>query len=171
MEARPDLTWRDIQYLCVETAQLIEDENYWDTLASGRNYSTYLGFGVLDAYKFVKAAETWPLVAPQVWIALPYVQFEDGTLDVDRNFSGGKPLSRTGVTHSIEITAEMARKHNFDKIEHIQVRVWIQHERRGVVQVTLHSPNKVVSDLGMSRMRDKSRSGLQGWAFSSLKHW
>ena len=172
LEARPELTWRDMQYLCVETGRPFKrDGVYWHKLASGREYSDQLGYGALDAYAFVTKAKEWKLVTPQVWITPPYVQFQNGTMEAGRFFNGGERLSKKGVFHAVEITEAMAQEHNFGAIEHVQIKVWVQHERRGDIEVTIQSPKKVVSKVGKTRMYDESPEGLPGWTFTSLRHW
>ncbi|EEB95885.1 hypothetical protein MPER_05077, partial [Moniliophthora perniciosa FA553] len=40
LQARPDLTWRDVQHLCVQTARMINpDDPDWEPTAEGRLYS------------------------------------------------------------------------------------------------------------------------------------
>ena len=44
---RPDLTWRDIQHLCIETTRMINpNDPDWERTASGRLYSYEYGYGV-----------------------------------------------------------------------------------------------------------------------------
>ena len=46
LSARPELTWRDLQYLMVESAIPVrEDDNSWQKLPSGRKFSHDWGFG------------------------------------------------------------------------------------------------------------------------------
>ena len=47
LEANPNLTWRDIEYLVVETSKFIGND--W-TAVAGRKYNEKLGFGVLDIW-------------------------------------------------------------------------------------------------------------------------
>lgn len=181
LEARPDLTWRDMQHLCVNTARVVHEGADWERMESGRRYSYKYGFGALDAYEFVKAAKTWELVKPQTWIKTKPVQLRQGllpgmgkgTMDATGAFSGGKPLSGTAFSESVKVTKEMVDAADFDVIEHVQVKVWIQHSRRGDIEVEIESPGskKVVSLLGMKRPNDKADTGLRGWTFTSLKHW
>lgn len=159
-----------MQYLIVKTARRVDGHDGWDT-SSKHQYSEELGFGVLDAYAFVKAAKTWPLVKPQVWMSFPPVAFEGGAMTRNGEFTGGKPLSKSGVSHTIEVTQKMVNDDDFDTIEHVQVRVWVQHKRRGDIQVTLTGPGGIVSRMGKSRPLDSDPTGLQGWTFSSVKHW
>ncbi|KAG6814587.1 hypothetical protein H0H92_000116 [Tricholoma furcatifolium] len=172
LEARPELTWRDIQYLCVETARLINpDDPDWERTASGRSYSYKYGFGVLDAGRYVEAALTWPLVKPQAWFETPAVQLEGGTMDEDENYVGGQFIWEGGVTSTITITQEMLEEYNFESLEHINVKVWIDHKTRGDVEVRLTSPNGIESVLATKRAGDRANTGYPGWKFMTVKHW
>ena len=172
LEARPELTWRDMQYLCVTTARVPKEATVeWDTLASGRKYSYELGFGALDAYEFVKAAKTWALVPPQTWIHTPLVQYEEGALSAKGVFTGGTALTKEYATRKFEITQKMVDDADFDVIEHVQVRICVKHDKRGDIEVVLGSPKTIMSEIGVRRLRDNSKLGLRGWTFSTLKHW
>ncbi|KAG6805091.1 hypothetical protein H0H93_005637, partial [Arthromyces matolae] len=119
----PELSWRDIQHLCVENARMINpDDPDWETTASGRPFSYKYGFGVLDAAKYVTAAQKWELVKPQAWFETPAVQLEGGTMDADENFSGGQFIGKGGITSTIAITQEMLEANNFETLEHINIK-------------------------------------------------
>lgn len=133
-------------------------------------HSNEVGFGILDAEALVKAAIGWKPVNQQVWMKPHYTQFEGGRY-ANGQFGGGTKLSKQGVSRTVKITEDMVKAHNFDKIEHVQVKVWIQHSRRGDVEVSLASPNKKVSQLGKMRKEDSASTGFHGWTFMSLKHW
>jgi len=63
---RPDLTWRDLQHLCVQTAQIVDDTDAdWVEVANGHKFNHKYGYGKLDAYKLVKAAKTFEKVKLQ----------------------------------------------------------------------------------------------------------
>jgi len=177
MEVRPDLTWRDIQHLCVETARMINlDDPDWEITAAGRSYSYKYGFGALDAGLFVPAAKEWSLVKPQAWIETPTIQIDNGTMSEDYEYSGGRFISQDegdnkGVMSVMTITPEMLQENNFEALEHINVKVWISHARRGDVEVVLVSPNGVRSVLASQRNVDKDPNGFPGWTFMSVKHW
>ncbi|PPQ71410.1 hypothetical protein CVT24_012228 [Panaeolus cyanescens] len=172
LEARPDLTWRDVQYLCVETAEMINpDDPDWDTTATGRKYSYKYGFGVLNAYKYVKAAQTWKLVKPQAWLETQTVQLSNGTFGPNKKFYGGEPIPADGIESKITITKEMLEENNFEALEHINIKVWINHTTRGDVEVEVVSPKGIKSMLGGARPADRDGSGYPGWIFMSVKHW
>ncbi|KAJ2923464.1 hypothetical protein H1R20_g13638, partial [Candolleomyces eurysporus] len=172
LQARPDLTWRDVQHLCVQTARQInpEDED-WEKTAVGRYYSYKYGFGVLDAEKYVKAAQTWELVKPQAWFDTPTVRLENGTMDSNGTFAGGTFIAPGGINSTITVTKEMLAERNFETLEHINVKVWINHTRRGDVEVKVTSPNNITSVLASRRQADGATTGFPGWIFMSVKHW
>lgn len=86
-------------------------------------------------------------------------------------YSGGQFIVPGGVTNSMAITSQMLQDNNFEKLEHINVKVWISHSRRGDVEVEVVSPNGIKSVLGGKRSQDKATSGYPGWTFMSVKHW
>ncbi|KXN86921.1 Kexin [Leucoagaricus sp. SymC.cos] len=172
LQARPDLSWRDVQHLCVETARVVNpDDLDWEKTAAGRMYSYKYGYGALDAYAFVKAAQTWSLVKPQTWLSTETIQVNDGKMDSAGNFTGGQWIGAEGVTSKMTITQQMLAGNNFEKLEHINVKVWIRHTRRGDVEVELVSPHGVKSVLASKRQFDADSTGFPGWTFMSVKHW
>ena len=169
---RPDLTWRDFQHLSVRTAEVINhDDPDWDTTAAGRLFSYKYGYGRLNGYEFVTAAQQWQLVKPQAWVELPAVQVGNGSSTLDGEMSGGVPIVSGGVTSTIAMAQEDLELNNFEALEHITVRVWITHDRRGDVEVEVISPNGIKSILAARRREDANRDGYPAWRFMSVKHW
>ncbi|CAG2225229.1 PCSK1 [Mytilus edulis] len=74
LEARPDLSWRDVQHLIVCTANtdlkgtLVE----WERNGAGFLTHPRLGFGLIDAYNMVSLAEQWMLVPKQLSCSQTY---------------------------------------------------------------------------------------------------
>ena len=168
----PDLTWRDIQYLCIETARVINPEDPdWEKIHSGRLYSYKYGFGAIDAYAYVTAAKAWRLVKPQAWFETDTIQLANGTMDKDNLMNGGEKIVPDGIRSTMSITRDMLEKHNLEILEHIYVKVWISHTRRGDVEVEIVSPRGIKSILGGMRVLDGSDNGYRGWTFMSVKHW
>jgi kexin len=165
------LTWRDIQHLCVNAAVQVNPEDPdWETTAVGRPFSYKYGYGKLDAYRYVTMARTWNLVKPQTWFSIPTIEFADATM-VDGQMMGGERIVPGGIKSSTIITKEMLTENNFDILEHITVKVWITHTRRGDVEVELISPTGVKSVLASRRKGDDHDTGFVGWTFMTLKHW
>ena len=86
-------------------------------------------------------------------------------------FQAGILIPENGIESSYEITQDMLDDLNFEKLEHVTVRVWIDHQRRGDVEVDLTSPAGINSVLARQRRFDEDQNGLQGWKFMSMKHW
>ncbi|KAA1469423.1 hypothetical protein DENSPDRAFT_772842 [Dentipellis sp. KUC8613] len=172
LSVRPDLSWRDIQHLSVRNARMINpDDPDWEDTAAGRRFSYKYGYGALDGYDFVTAAQKWELVKPQSWIEFPAIQVNNGTCDVSGVMSGGEPIVQGGVSSTMTVTQEDLQAHNLESLEHITVRVWIEHTKRGDVEVEIVSPNGVKSVLAGARSLDTADSGYPGWRFMSVKHW
>lgn len=168
----PDLTWRDLQHLTVRTAEVINtDDPDWDKTASGRLFSYKYGYGRLNGLALVTAAQNWEPVKPQAWVELPAVQVGDGTSNLTGEMSGGLPIVSGGVTSTVTVTQDDLERNNLEGLEHITVRVWITHDRRGDVEVEIISPNGIKSILAARRNIDSSNEGYPGWRFMSVKHW
>jgi kexin len=173
---RPELTWRDIQHLCVETARVVDPEDHdWERTAAGRLYNNKFGYGALDAYAYVKAAQIWKLVKPQAWLHSDTIQINGGrTHDYGHGnytYEGGEKIRSHGFESALSITKKMLLDNNLELLEHIDVRVWISHSRRGDVEVELISPNGIKSILAKKRPFDDATTGYPGWRFMTVKHW
>ncbi|KAH9843157.1 peptidase S8/S53 domain-containing protein [Rhodofomes roseus] len=172
LQVRPDLTWRDVQHLCVKSALKINpDDPDWEKTASGNSFSYKYGYGVVDAYKLVEVARDWQLVKPQAFVEMPAIQVNNGSMDVFQKAEGGISIAPGGVTSAMAVSQAQLDSDNLGKLEHITVKVWITHSRRGDVEVELISPNGVRSILAARRYGDSATTGYPGWTFMTVKHW
>lgn len=195
LQVRPDLTWRDVQHLMVRTAVHFNPEDPdWEMTAVKRPFSYKYGYGRVDAGAFVVAARDWDLVKPQAWFDSPAIYLSNESTkrqEIDLGDSppdetvtepadvivpaptppSGALITEQGITSSYTVTQDMLDGLNFERLEHVTVRVWIEHERRGDVEIELRSPNGIVSVLARQRRFDLSTDGFDGWKFMSMKHW
>ncbi|KAK2747321.1 pheromone processing endoprotease [Myotisia sp. PD_48] len=161
LSIRPELTWRDLQYLFVETSIPVqEDDGSWQTTSNGKKFSHDFGFGKVDAYSVVQLAKEWKLVKPQAWLHSPWMKVHH---DI--------PQGHKGLTSAFVVTEEMMKKNNFQRIEHVTVTMNVEHTRRGDLSVELRSPSGVVSHLSTTRTNDVERAGYVDWTFMSVAHW
>ncbi|GAA6025721.1 hypothetical protein JCM11491_001556 [Sporobolomyces phaffii] len=168
LEARPDLSWRDLQHLCVRTAvQVNPSDPDWQLTASGRWYNHKYGFGKLDAWAIVDAARTWQLVKPQAWWNSPLARAPT----MRGLTTGGSPISSGGVAASLAVSRRDLDRANLERLEHVTVVVFIEHERRGNIEVELMSPRGMKSILARPRRFDEATTGMLGWKFMTVKHW
>ncbi|KAF4973111.1 hypothetical protein FZEAL_9420 [Fusarium zealandicum] len=161
LQVRPDLSWRDLQYLVMDTALPIEgDEDNQQETAIGKKFSHTFGYGKIDSWALVEKAKDWELVKPQTWLFSPWIH-------VKKNI----PEGRDGLTVTYEVTKEMLKHANVARLEHVTVTMNVDHNRRGDLSVDLISPENVVSHLAVSRKSDAKEAGYTDWTFMSVVHW
>lgn len=161
LSIRPELTWRDLQYLTIDTAVPVnENEDGWDTTSIGKKYSHTYGYGKLDAWALVQAAKEFKSVKPQVWFKAPVVHVNHGI-----------PEGPTGLVSTFDVTKDQLKDANLERLEHVTVKMNAKHGRRGDMSVDLISPKGLVSHISTARNRDESTEGYDDWTFMSVKHW
>ncbi len=159
--ARPELTWRDLQNVVVETAvQINEEDDDWDKTYSGKMFSHTFGYGKLDAYAFVEKAKSIDLLKPQAWFKSPWMHVKH---DI--------PQGVEGLISSFEVTEAHLKDANLERLEHVTVTMNVPHSRRGDLSVELRSPTQMVSHLSVMRRLDDAASGYVDWTFMSVAHW
>ncbi|KIJ27821.1 hypothetical protein M422DRAFT_270921 [Sphaerobolus stellatus SS14] len=102
---------------------------------------------------------------------MPIVELGGGKVDMGGNMLGGEPITVDGINSTITVTHDMLLENNFERLEHLTVKIWVNYTRRGDVQVDITSPNGIRSVLAGPRPHDMSDRGFPGWTFSSIKHW
>ncbi|KAK9248622.1 peptidase S8/S53 domain-containing protein [Lipomyces tetrasporus] len=161
LSIRPDLSWRDMQYLALQSAVKVDNPDaVWQKTANGRDYSHRYGYGKLDTYAIVEAAKTFQKVKPQAW-------FDTHVAQVHTDI----PYGKNGVSSEITIDQNDLVNANLESLEHVQVTVNIRHQRRGDLSVWLTSPFGTVSILATTRVNDNSNEGIVDWTFMSVAHW
>ncbi|KAF2831284.1 hypothetical protein CC86DRAFT_137295 [Ophiobolus disseminans] len=160
LEARPDLTWRDVQWLTVLTAVQFDQPSDWAKTSLDRMYSHQFGYGKLDAWAIVEKAKDWKLVKPQAWFWSPWLHVKKEIPETDH-----------GLASVFEVTADMLKEANFERVEHITLTMNVEHNRRGDLMVQLISPTGMVSHLSTARRDDEAPYGYIDWTFMSVAHW
>jgi kexin len=161
LSVRPDLTWRDAQYLLVEAATPFNlNHDSWTVNAVGRLYSHTFGYGKIDAYRIVEHAKTFKVVGPALQLEQPVTRV-----------NALIPQDYHGINSTVAITQDYVQQQGFHRLEHITVKINILHERRGDVQVRLISPRGIVSVLSPGRRKDDSDKGFTNWEFMTVAHW
>lgn len=161
LSVRPDLGWRDMQYLALESALPFQlDDHDWQNTTIGKHFSHKFGYGKVDAYTLVHLAKNWKSVKPQAWYYSPW-------LSVRRRI----PEGNKGITSTFEVKEDMMKGANIERLEHVQVTMNVNHTRRGDLSVELWSPAGVVSHLSVDRPNDDAATGYVDWTFMSVAHW
>ncbi|KAJ2972616.1 hypothetical protein NUW58_g9150 [Xylaria curta] len=161
LEVRPDLSWRDMQYITLASAVPVdlEDGEYQPT-TMGKQYSHTFGYGKVDAYALVETAKTWKNVKPQAWFFSPW-------LHVKKEI----PQGDQGLSVNFKVTKKMLEEANLERLEHVTVTMNVEHTQRGDLSVDLISPDNVISHISAVRKLDKSDQGYNDWTFMSVAHW
>ncbi|KAK6093622.1 pheromone processing endoprotease [Batrachochytrium dendrobatidis] len=162
LSIRPDLTWRDVQRLTLETAIPVNlQDSDWLNTAAGRLYNHKYGYGTIDAYTIVEAAKHFVNLNPQVNLSTPYQQVNMVI----------PPYNPMGARNTINITALMVQEARLLRLEHITVTVDIKHSRRGDITIHLESPMNIRSRLIEGRAFDDNADGFKNWTMMTVMHW
>ena len=161
LEIRPDLTWRDFQYISMDTAGKVEDPQAgWVETAAGRHFSHTYGYGKIDGYSAVQMAKEFKSLKPQAWFFSPWLHVKKAI-----------PEGKDGLVSSFTVTKDMLSEANLDHVEHVTVTMNIDHTRRGDLSVDLISPEGFVSHISTARKNDAFAGGYDDWTFMSVAHW
>ncbi|KAI0849633.1 peptidase S8/S53 domain-containing protein [Daldinia vernicosa] len=161
LEVRPDLSWRDMQYIAMQSAVPVDlDTGDWQPTTIGKNFSHTFGYGKVDSYALVETAKSWKNVKPQAWFYSPW-------LHVNKDI----PQGDKGLSVTFEVTKDMLKEANLERLEHVTVTMNVEHTRRGDLSVDLISPDNVVSHISATRKHDVSKEGYNDWTFMSVVHW
>jgi subtilisin-like proprotein convertase family protein len=155
LEANPNLGWRDVQHILVETStKTMLGPTNWITNATGRLFSHRFGFGRVDANAAVSAALDWGNVPAET------------SVEASESVSVAIPDDDTaGVTR----TLPMSFPANF-VTEHVELELNVAHTYRGDLRVALTSPGGTVSLMALTRQSD-SHDNYSGWKFTSVADW
>lgn len=154
LEANPNLTWRDVQHILVQSSQKIDlDHPSWFKTEVNRDYNNAYGYGLVDASAAVNLAENWENVGSEVSVNIGRVVVDSYITD-DNN---------AGVTSEIFV-------HQSINLETIEVSVKIDHSNRGDLNLFLESPNGIISELVRENNADLEEN-YNNWTFTTVAHW
>ncbi|KAK3054268.1 pheromone processing endoprotease [Extremus antarcticus] len=161
LQVNPKLTWRDIQYLTILSAVKIEQPSDWAmNKAVGKEFSHQFGYGKADAWALVDMAKHWTNVKPQAWYFGPWLHVKHAI-----------PQGEKGLASHFEVTKDMLRDANLERLEHVTVTMNVNHTRRGDLSVELKSPSGMISHIATHRRSDEAPEGYDDWTFMSVAHW
>ncbi len=153
LDANPNLTWRDVQHVLVNSAaQNHPADSDWVTNGAGHLLNHKYGFGVIDAEAAVALASSWTNVAPQISASSGLVAVNTAIPD----------SNTTGITSSITLPDAL-------QIEHVEVVLNATHAFRGDLEIVLTSPAGTESILAQQRADDGDN--YNSWVFTSVRHW
>jgi len=162
LQSRPELTWRDMQYLTIHAAQPVATlDPSWKRNGAGLSYSQKFGFGKIDADQIVMIGQNWTLAQPPLIVNIPR-----------RELGSNLPINSTlGLSDTIVLGLNSSQLSCLKRIEHVTISVDIEHSCRGELQVFLRSPSGMAAQLASRRPLDQSPDGLRGWTFMTVAFW
>ncbi|KAJ7358833.1 hypothetical protein OS493_020668 [Desmophyllum pertusum] len=157
LEANPSLTWRDVQHVIARSARPAPggvplDKGEWMINKAGLAVSKAYGFGLMDAGMMVHLAKHWKRVPEQRKCQL---KGQDDNREIPSEFS---------VTFS---SCEIKF------LEHVQVMVNLDFNRRGDLYLEVEAPSGTKSPLTHQRRHDNFTpyTNLTNWVIATLFHW
>jgi subtilisin-like proprotein convertase family protein len=154
LEANPELTWRDVQHVLVESARK-NDPNHagWATNDGGYHVNYNYGFGAVDAGAAVTLAEDWVNVAHEVVV-------DTGVVPVNLEIPDNDP---NGVTETASIVDDV-------RIETIELILNVETTFVGDLKIVLRGPSGIRSVLAEQRFGD-GQDNYVDYVFTSFRHW
>jgi len=153
LEANPDLNWRDMQHLIVRTSKPLRSAG-WMTNGAGRIYSSFGGYGLMNANDMVELAKTWVSVPKQ------------NSCEI-RSISNNTIIPETGkVRFEFHVKCD-----SIEFLEHVQLQVTIFSLSRGDLKMSLISPSRTKSELLSFRPLDHYARDINNWKFMSVHFW
>ncbi|MEC4805575.1 MAG: S8 family serine peptidase [Jaaginema sp. PMC 1080.18] len=157
LEANPNLTWRDVQHILVQSARKNDPSDpEWTTNGAGHDINYKYGFGVVDAEKAVNLAKTWEQIGTEVMRT-------SGEKEVNQAIPDDGTVMEQSFTFTDDIT-----------VEAVEVMFDADHQLRGDLEVKLISPDGTESILAEAHTDDTDTNGTDKynkWLFTSMRHW
>ncbi|KAG2394039.1 hypothetical protein C9374_003803 [Naegleria lovaniensis] len=158
LQARPELTWRDVQHILVMTSKRTDVNNpTWLRNGAGLYHSIDYGFGRIDAYEAVTAAKSWTLLTSEYRI-----------LDFKPQTSLGSGLTISTLQSNPSLIT-FTVDHSF-QVEYAVLTLSVTTSQRGMVYFALRSPSGTISVMGRGRRNDRSPN-IENQPFTSVQFW
>lgn len=153
LDANPELSYRDVQHILVNTAEQNDPTDLdWTTNSAGHLINHKYGFGAIDATAAVISALGWTPVGPEV-------STTTGTINVDAVIPDNDP---TGVEDSVDVAGNL-------NIEWVEVVFDADHEYRGDLELVLTAPDGTESVLSEAHL--DPGEDFDHWTFTTARHW
>lgn len=154
LEANPDLSWRDVHQILIQSARKNNpgDED-WTTNGAGYSINHKYGFGRIDAEAALNQALQWTPVAEETSVEYS----SNPNLSIPDN-------DASGVSDTIAVSADLS-------IEYVEVLFSANdHTYWGDLQIVLVSPDGTESVLAESHTVGNGYT-YDNWRFGSVRHF
>lgn len=160
LQANPKLSWRDVQHVLIHGAQMTDPTDPdWVTTKAGLKVNHKYGFGKMDAKALVDLSKTWQSPGEYLSYTTPVSQVGKAVL-----YATGY---KEGTTATIDISKANTK---IEKLEHVEIHVNIDAQKRGDIEIELIAPSGTGSMLLTPRPSDYDSDGLH-WTFTTMRNW
>jgi len=160
LQARPDLTKRDVEGVLAKSAIRVNPANAgWVTNARNYHHHHDYGFGRIDMERTLRFTKEWALLPPQKVCSIPLKR-------INRKI----PYSM-GMYGALQFDMDVSASCGVSFVEHIEVKTYIRHPHRGRVSVSIKGPEGAISFLATPNSDYNVNYPIGGWTFGSVRHW
>lgn len=159
LEANPNLGWRDVQHILVQTARQTNPGHAgWVTNGAGLRHNDFYGFGTIDTTAAVGLAANWTNVQPELVAsgsAIVNQLIADGSGNLNNPVFGAPTFSTIDIAENLIL-------------EHVEVVFNTTGGWAGDLEVVLTSPMGTESVLASLH---PDGTAYQNWTFMTVKNW
>lgn len=153
LEANPNLTWRDVQHILVQTARKNDPTQAdWTLNGAGLHINHNYGFGAVDAGAACAAALNWQNAGPEV-------VYDSGEISVNAALPDNDP---NGVTMTLDVPENL-------RVESVELIFTGATTSRGDLAIRLVSPMGTTSIFAEPHY--DPGDNLTNYVFTSLRNW
>lgn len=154
LQANPELSWRDVQHILLNSATKNDPEDEeWTINSAGYNINLKYGFGRINASDAINLAKNWISVPDEIIIEMagsPNIPIPDDNI--------------TGVSHTITIPYDVT-------VEYVDIFFTSNdHTYWGDLEITLTSPSGTESILS-EKQNAIILGSYNNWKFGSIRHF
>ncbi|XP_060580578.1 neuroendocrine convertase 2-like, partial [Ruditapes philippinarum] len=171
LQANPKLTWRDVQHIIVLSSshERLEHTGRVGRLmknAAGLQYTSFFGFGLMNATAMALLAEKWSTVPPQIQTTVYETKRENRLLHQD------------AIAVTVQVGPCEKSEQSVTFLEHVQVELKYDKQFEALLDILLCSPSNSCSLLlnrkaydGKHDYKTNSYHGKRYWNYTSVHFW
>eukprot|EP01091_Cochliopodium_minus_P005029 TRINITY_DN1497_c0_g1_i1.p1 TRINITY_DN1497_c0_g1~~TRINITY_DN1497_c0_g1_i1.p1 ORF type:complete len:564 (+),score=149.84 TRINITY_DN1497_c0_g1_i1:1-1692(+) len=153
LEVNPTLTWRDVQHIIANSSKVVDKNNLdWFTNGGGYRHNHNYGFGLLSPIDAITVARQWKNVPAY------------------KSYKTTKTINKTIPQGNILIIPFENVHTSFSFVEHIEIKLNIEHPESGELSISLSSGFGTMSMLALPHT-NTNPFPPNGWTFGSVRHW
>jgi subtilisin-like proprotein convertase family protein len=171
LEVNPNLGWRDVQGILIQSSRPVKDDPFDDTATTngaGFWHSNLYGFGIADAAKAVEISRSWVNYGEEKLIAI-----DSGDINTPI-YDDVSTETLSTITVQQDVNAANVQRQASDAfvVEAVEVLLDISHFSRGDLRITLTSPAGTESLMHPGSLPENGQLGSdQYWKLMTVRNW